>query len=344
MEQIITKGIFYIILGIFILSFRKNEEKVNEPLGIDTTKQLKGTAITAVLLGHMTIIFGVLQIPITMYLGAQAVEIFLFLSAFGLMCSVNKNGLKGFVKKRLLVIFVPYIVFTFVRIIFMCLTGQPITISAVIMELLALKLTTDPSMWYIQYIIIWYIIFFVVFSIKSLKLNQKVGILSLIGLIFCGISAYMWINKIVIMNPLAESMSHHLCFPLGAVFFLYYDKSKKLNNSTYLITSAISAVVFGISSSFIPSIVPYYIANISFIVGLVSLFMFITKKGYKSKLLSKLGDLAYYIYLNELMVMFITIVVLRLSAAIAVLTVFVVSILLAIVTRLISNLILKVLK
>lgn len=343
MEKIITKGIFFIALAIFALSFRKSIDNNKEPLGIDTTKELKGLAIAAVLIGHMAIVFQLIEIPVTMYLGAQAVEIFLFLSAFGLMCSFNKNGLHKFIRKRVLVIFIPYMVFIIIRTIVLSLVGQTIGVANFIAELFALKVTTDPSMWYIQYIIIWYIIFFIVFSIKSLSQNQKAFTLLFIGTIFYGISVYIWSNQIVIKNPLSESISHHLAFPLGAVFYLYYDKFKNLSNQKYLIVSVLSGVVYAISSALIPNIFPYYIANISFIVLLVSLLMLLTKNGYKSKLLLKLGDMSYYIYLNEMGVMVLVISTLK-PSPMAVLAIILISILVAIPIKFISNLILKVIK
>lgn len=343
MDKIITKGIFFIVLVIFVLSFRKNIDYNKEPLGIDTTKELKGLAIAAVLIGHMVIVFQLIEIPVTMYLGAQAVEIFLFLSAFGLMCSFNKNGLNKFIRKRVLVIFIPYIVFVIIRTIVLYLMGQTIVVADLIAELFAFKVTTDPSMWYIQYIIIWYIIFFMVFSIKSLNKNQKAFLLLSIGTVFFGISVYIWINQIVIKNPLSESISHHLAFPLGAVFYLYYDKFKRISNLNYLIFSVFSGMVYAISSALIPNIFSYYIANISFIYFLVSLLMLLAKNGYKSKLLLKLGDMSYYIYLNEMGVMVLVISTLMSSTA-AVLAIILLSILIAIPTKFISNLISKVIK
>lgn len=345
MDWLIANGTFYIVLMIFVLSFRKAEEGSLEPMGFETSREIKGIAIMAVLIGHMAIIFKLLKLPVTEYLGAQGVDLFLFLSAFGLTVSFSKKGLKDFFKKRLLVIFIPYIIFNVVRLpIEIKAMNIPMGILDILKSFLAINVNFDPSMWYVQYIIIWYIIFFAVYSIKPLKINHKAYILLAIGLIFLGITVYISNNNIDVRHPLRESISHHLAFPLGALFFLVYEDLKVKNKWQDLIVSVIALVIYIIASFKIPMLLPYYITNIAFLVFIVFLFMFIAKMGYKSKLLCWLGDLAYYIYLNEMFVMFVFVFSMKLSGAAGVGTILLTTIVLGILTKLPSDLIVKKLR
>lgn len=63
---------------------------------MEGTPELKGLAILLVLPGHMAHLFGLIIMPVTDYLGAQGVELFLFLSGFGLTASYFNKGLKGY--------------------------------------------------------------------------------------------------------------------------------------------------------------------------------------------------------------------------------------------------------
>ena len=107
MNAFLQYGLFYMVALLLILSFRKSPSASGEKLGRDTSRELKGLAILMVLFGHMTLVHGWIGIPATPVLGAPAVEIFLFLSGFGLVSSYHKKGLKGFIPRRLLAVLIP---------------------------------------------------------------------------------------------------------------------------------------------------------------------------------------------------------------------------------------------
>lgn len=73
--------------------------KYNLEISKEGTQALKGIAILLVIFGHM----GFLDIP-----GAGGVHIFLILSGYGIYCSVNKNGLYQYWKKRIVSVYIPY--------------------------------------------------------------------------------------------------------------------------------------------------------------------------------------------------------------------------------------------
>lgn len=339
MDMVMNYGLFFVILIVFILSFRKVDSS-NEVLGKDTSSQLKGLAITTVLLGHMAIMVGIIKLPTTPYLAAHGVDIFLALSAFGLMASVTKNGLNEFWKKRLLVIVIPYIIFNIVRIPIMMGVGFAGPMQLVL-GLIGIDVSFDASMWYVQYIIIWYIVFFAVSSIKKISMKGKVALLTGFGTLLLVLTIGMYLSGVVINLPIIESYSHHLAFPLGAILFMMYDKIKEMTISKYLVISAISLVIYIVSCMGIPNIGPYIVANLTFVIFLAFLFMALTKAGYKSKLLIKLGDLAYYIYLVELFVIILVVMMLQLNNVWGAILILIVSVLLGILVKLPSDSIVK---
>lgn len=354
MENLVTNGLFYIVLALMVISFRRHKDNALEPLSYDTTNQLKGVAILTVLIGHLTIMLGLLKIPITSYIGAQGVEIFLFISAFGLVKSYGEKGLEGFFKKRILVIFIPYLLFNLVRIpyiifnavdidSFPVLNGGDMSFITVIKSLLAVDIAFDPSMWYIQYILIWYVIFYFIFKNKQVDIKHKVWKIGIIG----GLLFFLFIligEKAMSVIPLGESVSHHLSFPLGALFALYYEKIKGLSKKTCLIISSINLIIYLAVSSAIPYMIPYYIANISFLIFILFLFMFITKAGFRSMLLCKLGGIAYHIYLNELFIIFLVTIKYQQFNYKGVLIILATSILLGIIFKIPSDIIIRKLK
>lgn len=310
MEIVITNGIFYILLFLIIISFRKNKGEPQEELGREASEEMKGLAILMVLLGHMTFMAGLMTMPIAPYLGAQGVELFLFLSGFGLVASYQKKGLQKFISKRLRTIYLPYTVVNVLKIIvyaFMGMIGTYIGIKMIFFNFIGLDINMDTSMWYIQYILICYVIFFLIFSIKKLSLRGKVGILWVVFILMGGILIYKGKIGVNEYHPFLECNSHHLSFPLGALACLLYELRKKVPTFVFPVVSGISFVVYYVvsanSEGALPELLPYYIVNTAFIFFIAALFVFLKRLQLQSKLLQKLGGLAFHIYLNEMVVL-----------------------------------------
>lgn len=350
--ELIGKGLyyllFYIVLAGVILSFFGKTKGESELLGREAGRELRGTAILMVLLGHLSYIMGYVQLPLTPALGAPAVDIFLFLSAFGLMSSYDKRGLKGFAGRRLAVILIPYMITTLLKFPFMPTEGWGI--KEVFLNILPLAtnvmMMLDTSMWYVQYILLCYLVFFLVFKIPGLNQKWKVLILALTGAglaVFNGILYYG--ERMPDMSSLSESYSHHLSFPLGAAFYLVYEKAKKVSWKKYLAAAAAAFILF--QFFVFPGVdgyVKYYINNLAYVVFFVAVFAILKHFGKQSKLLQWIGDLAYYIYLNELIVIGIFFRMVPLPGGINGLLIMVVSIAAAIPVKYLSEWILKKLK
>ena len=81
--------------------------------------------------------------------GGFGVAIFLILSGFGLMESYKKNGLENYFKKRLLRILTPYVLWVMIYTIIMY-------------GLHFLIYLSDIRYWFVEYISLWYLVFFFV--------------------------------------------------------------------------------------------------------------------------------------------------------------------------------------
>ena len=160
------------------------------------TEIIRGFAIIFVILGHILGgMFGIINIHITMLLGTGGVNIFLFLSGYGLFESYRVKGLhfKQFWNKKIEKIFIPYGIITIFFYCYLILVHQQPGRTALLENILCIDFTRsiDGTMWYMSYILIWYGIFFLVFYFDY-NVLYKIGLVWLIGSNF---SAY-WLHNI----------------------------------------------------------------------------------------------------------------------------------------------------
>src|SRR5574344_67496 len=131
--------------------------KKEELFNIDRTAMLslKGLAILLVLLGHMDYIYRA---------GAFGVNLFLILSGYGIFCSYLKNSNKFYFKKKILKIYLPYIMVSIFSILYYIYTNRlDFSEKTIVFSLLGLDFSYiyDGSMWYISFIFAEYIIFYI---------------------------------------------------------------------------------------------------------------------------------------------------------------------------------------
>lgn len=256
-------------------------------LNKDITTNLKGFAILVVMLGHLvTANKSSLNYDLRFF-AAFSVSIFLILSGYGLSVSYLSNGLKDFFKKRLSGVILPYALVTIiVSIVYGILFVDPMRV------LRAITLTNpqnpiDGTMWFIYYISMWYILFFISYSIFH---NKYIRILSLVA-----VAVYIHYGNAIEHFPDLnfQFKLHAFSFVFGIVIGEYKEKiSLKL-------ILPISAIIFGISlkSLFTEfTMITYELSCISF--GLLAISLFTTFK-IKNPILLFFGDLSYEMYLFE---------------------------------------------
>lgn len=168
--------------------------------------------------------------------GTSVVAMFFFISGYGLMSSLNKNGekyLNSFFSKRLLSIFVPFIVITIIYL-FANWIFYNIVPNNIIFNLYKNGDTPLPNSWFIFSLIYFYLTFY--FSFRYIR-NTKIGIsvvflLSIIFIVWCMYMSYSrawWVCA--------------LAFPTG--LFISNAKCNDIVNKWYFLVASI-LIVLGI--------------------------------------------------------------------------------------------------
>lgn len=184
-----------IFIFVRVLSFTPPDSQIYISSGIlsrTNTDIYRGWAILIVMIGHITSCWNCVVLG---PLGGMGVTMFLLLSGYGLHESYKKNGLKGFWKKKLLRIALPYVLF---RIIWMMVEGD--------MSLNRLNNIIDCAnsyYWYIDYLVRCYAAFWIACSLSKWHLKWVVLIVfalySFFALSFlCGSQALSFIAGIAL--------------------------------------------------------------------------------------------------------------------------------------------------
>ncbi|MFR3995471.1 MAG: acyltransferase family protein [Turicibacter sp.] len=130
-------------------------------LSFEQTTVLKGIAILFVMICHL----GNQYTRLTTPFGGIGVSIFLILSAYGLSISYEKCGLVSYWRKRIIGVFVPYVV---IEILTLPLQGET-TVCNFLLDISLLKPAFGLG-WYLNYLLLWYIVFWLV---NLLKISEK---------------------------------------------------------------------------------------------------------------------------------------------------------------------------
>lgn len=122
----------------------------------EDTQILKGLAISMVMVEHLG---QVLHIAALNPLGPIGVCLFLFVSGYGLSCSYKKNGRNKYFSKRILKVYIPYLVSIAIFSIWSYFIGKTLTVKA-IFGYAILKELPQGSFWYLQLLFYWYMVFY----------------------------------------------------------------------------------------------------------------------------------------------------------------------------------------
>ncbi len=176
---------------------------------------LKGVAILCVVVCHFMGKFGN---KITWFtpLGGIGVSIFLLLSGYGLTLSWKNGGCIGYWRKRIITVFIPYIIFEIVT--YWLFTDFDLL--DFVLDITCVKPIYGNG-WYLQYLLGWYIVFWIVMKVPFLQ-KHKYSILLLV-------SAFIFF----LSYGLAAEQA--LSFVSGVVFAEYKDNEllkKHLNFKT----------------------------------------------------------------------------------------------------------------
>ena len=164
---------YIILIALALLLFlglkpSKLHEWQEEPLSLDRSKAIQGFAAVAIIVHHLAQELAETAGAIGFFseLGVLFVGIFFFFSGYGLYTSLKtkENYLKGFLKKRLVTILVPFYMCILVFTVAACITGMkfsPVQLLAV----LSGGALINQHMWYIVETAILYLAFFVIYRL-----------------------------------------------------------------------------------------------------------------------------------------------------------------------------------
>lgn len=193
------------------------------------TNVLRAIAILMVVWGHVG---GKLGINNIQFMGGIGVSLFLLCSGYGLFSSYQKNvrkygsenGLKEYWKKKIVKVILPFWVVETVGLI---LIGE-FDIATITKDLLFIQPATAYG-WYMQYLIICYILFWLIVKLKE---NTNINLQHTIYLLFGCFTVWFVIESVFLANadmPFLKARQM-LSFLLG-VLWSYYSKQL---SSTYV--------------------------------------------------------------------------------------------------------------
>ena len=187
---------FTILSLLILISFRKTVRE--QPLSILQTNQMKGIAILIIIVTHVALALGN---PGYLYLfrrlGFPSVAIFLVLSGYGIFLSLEKKGLNNFFSKRVMRVYIPFILAMTGKILIFdyFILNKRSGVGNSLLNIFLAPATLDMYMWFIVYIIFWYCITYVIFSMNNSN-KSKIFYLFLTS-ILVGISPvpHLWISN-----------------------------------------------------------------------------------------------------------------------------------------------------
>ena len=185
-----------------------NEESISR----NDSNILKGIAILLVMFCHFWALYGGRFNRLSTPLGGIGVSLFLMLSGYGLRISWRKHGISCWWRKRIVAVLIPYVIS---RIIAYWL-WNPFNTKSFLYDITLLRPGYMHG-WYMQYLLWWYVAFYVTSKISSNKICPLYGVLSAFAIFL-----------FVTTSPLKAEQS--LSFLTGIVLAdcLTIDKLKKI--------------------------------------------------------------------------------------------------------------------
>ena len=238
------------------------------------------------------------------YMGRYIVALFFFLSGYGLYFQYSNNAtyMENFLKKRLVRIFIPFFVFIVIYVIYRATLGEVVNVD------FFLSFWKDHSNiiyngWFINSIIILYVIFYVSFVNKDSKIAEyKLVFLTLVYIFWKAYQNHGDWEYVSIM-----------AFLLGVFWMknrVYIDKFLEKNYFIFLVSFSILMYVFrhyevimkniGITNKYV-----YYgiVGNLCTMVFVVYFLLLTNKLNFSNKYIDFLGDISFEIYMIHGLVM-----------------------------------------
>lgn len=193
--------------AVYGLSFIKKRKQIFD---FDATFSncLKGVAAMLVVFAHCE---GKLGLNNIQFLGGVGVSIFLFSSGYGLEKSFQKKGLNNFWKNKIFKVILPFVLISLIGNIFLTRIGLQNSL-----KISFLMIPISSFEWYIQFILICYIIFYIS---KIEKIGKKDDVI-LIFLFFALFFVFDTMFFAIDTEPFLRARQM-FCFPFGVLVARY---------------------------------------------------------------------------------------------------------------------------
>lgn len=298
---VLVSAVSIILLLLFSLKGTKKQFNTINPsnyLSIEQTNWLRGFAIVMVVYSHyypvLGLTYGYGPISHILGFGFIGVAIFLFLSGYAIMISKLRKPdyLNHFIPKRMLRLYIPFLISYIVFVIIMYCTGVRLSLN----NILDIPFMSLPGVlnWYLKVQLVLYIVFYLL--ALFIKDNKRLTV-SLLALCF----VFMLIGYICQLENYWYQSS--FLFPVGMLFAIYKEKLFNIVNRKYILSFCISVLFFMIS------FIPYYlyggvIFETIFILGTTQFLLCVCiKTSGNSKIISYLGTISLELYLAHLVVL-----------------------------------------
>lgn len=281
----------------------KNEEFL-EFLSIRHTTILKGIAIFTVVWGHVTAKLGVSHIQMVAEIG---VWLFLFCSGYGCWLSMKKNGIKGFWRKRIIKVFMPFWVCELIGLIL----TRKFCFESFILDMSFVKPATAYG-WFMGFIMVYYIAFWILGFLKKRTNVSDNGILN----IMIGFSIVVFIYySTADVNPLFPALKARQSFAFTLGMIVAKEKNRMMESFLYVKDGTIvrkGLMCFGllfmgggmkVLTKILEPRVPYLLSNITALVAVtISSIAVILLTVFFDGLFSKkyfyvMGEISFAIYM-----------------------------------------------
>ena len=284
----------FLILASYLLGFIKKPEKY-QWMDKNYTTAIKGFSILTVVWAHSGARLSVGGIQ---FIAGIGVALFLMCSGYGLEISYEKNGLKGFWKKRLLGVCLPFWTVELVGLF----ATDTFSIKAYLLDFCFLKPATSYG-WFMGYIVICYLIFY---AVKKLVEDSRMQMLVLFGVF----SIWFVLESVFFANPDMPFLRARqmLSFPVGVLLALNKDKIEqtltKAKNILILTGGGTVCLLFmAVTQLNVVKNLPYLVSNAMALLTCLPMAIGIMVFGksfselFENKLLALIGMISYEIYL-----------------------------------------------
>ena len=226
----------------------KIHEWQEEPLGLETSKAIQGFAAVAIIVHHLAqeLVEDAGALGFFSELGVLFVGIFFFFSGYGLYTSLKtkENYLKGFLKKRLVTVLIPFYTCILTFVVAACICGKKFSPLQLLSVLSGWSLING-HMWYIVEIVILYLVFFIVYRLiknhtAATAIMSVFVIAMIVGSLLLGhgddFSCSYWFQGEWWYNST-------FLFVLGIIFSKHTDGIRKIARKGYVILVPVFALL-----------------------------------------------------------------------------------------------------